>query len=326
MVMTQPNNEQRKSAWPDLQQTPAVPQNGAQHREVLRQGAGRDGQPVHAQQLQQQQQHLSNPDSKPSSASQQQRKRTTTEEVDPRNAIKMVDLRHKAITLIQRHAGTRWREAQRTKWLIDLVCAIDRDYRERIAGQEAEIAALQKQLQQTNGLHAAATDGIQTQNDHLRRRVGALEVQLRAAQGAVLDMQTRIRASELALDGAEEAARTALEECQQLQQAVSVLAAHDASARKLLAARAHVMREALLASRGRMRQAAEQSRQFRAQASSQLSQQRRAAEQERAALQAASQSSLAAAATLHGAASRLALEQVLQELEAYKEPWAYVYG
>ncbi|PNH06497.1 hypothetical protein TSOC_007137, partial [Tetrabaena socialis] len=217
------------------------------------------------------------------------------------------------------------REAQRTKWIIDLVCHIDKDYRSYISEQAAEIEMLQQQLQRTTGMQAAATQGIQVQNEQLRQRVEWLERQLRTSQGAVLDMQNRIAASEIALNEAEEAAREAAEECFQLQQAVTVLAEHDASSRKLLANRAHVMKDALVASRGRMRQAAEQSRRHRVEVSAMLSLAAREADKDRTALAAQLHSSMAAASTLERTAARLEVDNLKLQLEAYKEPWAYMY-
>eukprot|EP00983_Pelagomonas_calceolata_P013128 419654-Pelagomonas_calceolata.AAC.1 len=35
----------------------------------------------------------------------------------------------RASTLIQRYAGSHWQQAQRSKWMIDVVMHIDRDYR-----------------------------------------------------------------------------------------------------------------------------------------------------------------------------------------------------
>ncbi len=38
-------------------------------------------------------------------------------------------LKHRAATLIQRYAGSNWQVAQRTKWMLDVVTHIDKDYR-----------------------------------------------------------------------------------------------------------------------------------------------------------------------------------------------------
>ena len=44
-------------------------------------------------------------------------------------------LKHRAATLVQRYAGSHWRDAQRTGWIIDVVTHIDKDYREYILEQ-----------------------------------------------------------------------------------------------------------------------------------------------------------------------------------------------
>ena len=44
-------------------------------------------------------------------------------------------MKARATTLIQRYAGSHWREAQRAGWIIDVVTHIDRDYREYILDQ-----------------------------------------------------------------------------------------------------------------------------------------------------------------------------------------------
>ncbi|EFJ50936.1 hypothetical protein VOLCADRAFT_103726 [Volvox carteri f. nagariensis] len=233
-------------------------------------------------------------------------------------------LKHRASALIQRYSGSRWREAQRTKWLIDIVLHIDEEYREFMTEQATRIAALEEQLQNTTTLHMAAAATIEGQNQQLRRRVEELEQQLRQSQGALLDMQNRVAASEIALDEAEEATQAAAEECYRLQQAVAVLAEHDAHARKLLSNRTHQMREALLASRGRVRQASQDSQRQRMEVAALLSQEKQKADQERAALTAQAESSMAAATTLMQAATRLEVDKLKLELEAYKEPWVYV--
>ncbi|KAG2451408.1 hypothetical protein HYH02_004008 [Chlamydomonas schloesseri] len=246
-------------------------------------------------------------------------------ELNPTTSSQNIRLKHRASTLIQKYAGSRWREAQRTKWLIDIVCHIDKDYREYIMEQAAEIETLHQQLERTNGLQATAAQSVQLQNAQLRQRVDELEQQLRAAQGAVLDMQNRVAASEMVLNEAEEAARAAAEECLQLQQAVAVLAEHDAAARKQLANRAHVMRDALVASRCRVRQAAEHSRKHRVEVAAVLTLAAQRAEQDRNALAAQLTSSMAAASTLQRAAAQLEVQQLQLELGAYKEPWRYMF-
>ncbi|KAG2485838.1 hypothetical protein HYH03_015421 [Edaphochlamys debaryana] len=247
-------------------------------------------------------------------------------ELNPKTPSATIRMRHRAATLIQKYSGPRWREAMRTKWLIDVVSHIDKDYRSYIMEQAAEIATLHQQLEQASGMQATAAQAAQHENEHLRARVDSLEHALRSAQGALLDMQNRVAASEVVLSDAEEAARAAAEECHQLQQAVAVLAEHDASSRKALANRAHVMREALVASRGRVRQAAEQSRRHRVEVSALLALQAKEAEKDREAITTALQSSMAAAETLANAAARLDVDRLKLELEAYKEPWQYMAG
>lgn len=55
-----------------------------------------------------------------------------------------------------------------------------------------------------------------------------------------------------------------------------------------------------------------------------LSRERRKAEEERTSLTAQVESSLAAASTLLGTATRLEVDRLQLELEAYKEPWVYM--
>lgn len=43
--------------------------------------------------------------------------------------LRVCRLKHRAATLIQRYAGANWQAAQRTKWMIDVVTHIDKDYR-----------------------------------------------------------------------------------------------------------------------------------------------------------------------------------------------------
>lgn len=246
-------------------------------------------------------------------------------ELHPKTLSQNMRLKHRAMTLIQKYAGQHWREAQRTKWITDLVCHVDKDYREYIAEQAAEIETLHQQLQQTSSLHGQAVYGLQQQNQQLRQRVEQLEQQVRTSQGALLDMQNRIAASELALNEAEDAARAVAEECQQLQQAVTVLVEHDAATRKQLANRAHVMRDALVASRSRVRQAAEASRRHRVEVAALLHLQAQQAEQDRHALAQQMASNTAAAARLERAAARLEVEELQLQLDAYKEPWTYMF-
>ncbi|GLC44110.1 hypothetical protein PLESTB_000927900 [Pleodorina starrii] len=232
-------------------------------------------------------------------------------------------MKHRASALIQKYSGNRWREAQRTKWLLDIVFHIDRDYRQYLSEQAAQIAALNEQLEHNTELQMSAAEAVQSQNGRLRRRVDELEQQLRHSQGSLLDMQNRVAASEIALQEAEDASRAAVEECLQLQQAVAILAEHDASARKLLANRTHGLKEALVASRGRMRQAAENSKRHRLEVADLLAQERQKAEAERLALTVQVEGSLAAAGTVLGAATRLQVDRLKLELDAYKEPWQY---
>ncbi|GIL70678.1 hypothetical protein Vretimale_3775 [Volvox reticuliferus] len=261
---------------------------------------------------------------RPVSASRLKESSPRVHKLSPRTQDLM--FKHRASALIQRYSGPRWREAQRTKWLIDVVFHIDREYREFMAEQAAKIATLQDQLQKTTSLHINAAAAIQAQNDQLRLRVEDLEQQLRQSQTAQLDMQNRVTASELSLKEAEEATRAASEECYQLQEAVAILAEHDAHARKLLSNRAHMMKEALVASRGRVRQAAQNSQRQRMEVAALLSQERQKVDQERAAITAQVESSMAAANTLMQAATKLEVDRLKLELEAYKEPWAYVGG
>lgn len=50
-------------------------------------------------------------------------------ELNPKSASQQIRLKHRAATLIQRYAGSNWQAAQRTKWLLDVVTHIDKDYR-----------------------------------------------------------------------------------------------------------------------------------------------------------------------------------------------------
>ncbi|KXZ48139.1 hypothetical protein GPECTOR_30g235 [Gonium pectorale] len=237
-----------------------------------------------------------------------------------------IRLKHRAASLIQRYSGTRWREATRTKWLIDVVCHIDRDYRQYIMEREAEIEALHQQLERNNELHGVSANTLKEQVESLRQRCEVLERQLRLSQVEVLDMRNRVAASEVALDSAEEAARVARDECEQLMQAFSQLAEQDASVRKKLSNRTHVMREALVASRGRVRQAAEASKRHRVEVAALLALQRERAERERQVMAAHVAGTLAAADTLRGAATCLEVQRLELELGAFKEPWAYMFG
>lgn len=104
-----------------------------------------------------------------------------------------------------------------------------------------------------------------------------------------------------------------------------VLSEHDAATRKLLSNRSHALKEALLASRAKVRQGTEQSRRHAIEVAATLKLHDLSSVKERLAMQAAAASQLGAQAVVERAAARLEVEELRMELDAYKEPWSYMF-
>eukprot|EP00201_Polytomella_parva_P016530 CAMPEP_0175063788 /NCGR_PEP_ID=MMETSP0052_2-20121109/14959_1 /TAXON_ID=51329 ORGANISM="Polytomella parva, Strain SAG 63-3" /NCGR_SAMPLE_ID=MMETSP0052_2 /ASSEMBLY_ACC=CAM_ASM_000194 /LENGTH=230 /DNA_ID=CAMNT_0016330041 /DNA_START=239 /DNA_END=932 /DNA_ORIENTATION=- len=201
------------------------------------------------------------------------------------------------------------------------------DYRDYIREQASEVSNLHTQVEQLQAALASTSDEAEKKCQQMKEENDRLEMRLRTAHEQILDMEARTAASETALLEAETMANAAAVECKQLQEAVSVLAEHDAATRKLLATRAHVLKSALLIPvRSKMRQGTEERRRQKVETEALLRLRQQEADRGREKERAALKSQLAAQALVERAAARLEVEQLKMELDAYKEPWQYMYG
>jgi hypothetical protein len=87
------------------------------------------------------------------------------------NSICMMHrMRQRASTLIQKYAGSQWQAAQRTPWLLNVVCHIDLDYRHYMLDQARMIKHLQHQAQQLQCSDAEAASQAASQVRHGARQ------------------------------------------------------------------------------------------------------------------------------------------------------------
>ncbi|KIZ03836.1 hypothetical protein MNEG_4126 [Monoraphidium neglectum] len=193
-------------------------------------------------------------------------------------------LRNRAVELIAKHAGSYALEAQKTKWVVELVTKVvlegktDADDREaQIALLQAEVAALQE-----GGRSAAAAAAEEARL--LRQQLQEVEAALYNTGFTLHTLQREHGEMAQALAAAEDTAQAAALECQQLAAAVRRADEQDARARRSLAHRAFHLKTALLDASSRLRGAGDADRKEYREAEWRLRERERALASDRAAL------------------------------------------
>lgn len=135
------------------------------------------------------------------------------------------DHKQRAIQLIGKYAGPHWREAQRAKWVIDMVTAIHTQYARGEEEQTNHIAAMQAELSRAYRImHENDQEHTREIADLAERlnqtRIGEVEANQKA-----LAAQTRMDALAVRLEAAEGAAEAARAECDQVRDCSTTLTA-----------------------------------------------------------------------------------------------------
>jgi hypothetical protein len=128
--------------------------------------------------------------------------------------------RSQAIQLIAKHAGAYAAEAQKTKWVVDLVMKAVAESKDHIASQDAEIASLSARLEEQRSASAAAAAAAAQRAAALSQRVQELEAGLYNTGFALHTAQREHHEMARALAAARGTARAATAECGQLAAAV----------------------------------------------------------------------------------------------------------
>lgn len=247
-------------------------------------------------------------------------------ELRPTSAAALIRAKSRASTLIQRYAGSHWQQAQRSKWMIDVVMHIDRDYREYILEQEATINNQQQQIQELQAAYADNTNCTHAQMQGLEDLVRQQQSQLRDNADIIFNIQTRLKETEQALSFAEQVATNTAQELASLHQSVAALTEHDARACKRLANRAHEMKEALRKSQSIVRHSTEAARRHNFEVTAMMRLKDEQLAQDRNNMSTQFMSQIAAVHQVERATARLDLTKMKMELDAYKEPFMYQHG
>ncbi|GAX76946.1 hypothetical protein CEUSTIGMA_g4393.t1 [Chlamydomonas eustigma] len=247
-------------------------------------------------------------------------------ELDPSTPSQQIRLKHRASTLIQRYAGSRWREAQRTGWMIDVVLHIDKDYREYVLDQAHHIHYLQEQVLLMQQNQSASSQDAQSKIADLGATARRLDAELRDSKQVVLDLQTRLGKAEAALRSSEQAASLAASQCSEMDQAVQILAQREAATRKNMALRSHQLKEGLRHSEGKARALSEAQRRQKLEVQAMKKVHKEQLDIDRAALEQHYASQLQAVHDVEKATAQMQVERMRLELDAYKEPWIYLHG
>ncbi|KAK9815826.1 hypothetical protein WJX72_010320 [[Myrmecia] bisecta] len=151
--------------------------------------------------------------------------------------------RQRVMRLINRHAGSYWAEAQRTKWMVDLLVAVDGDYRNEIVSQTQRADAAEAQLAQ---LREGPLAQLEQQVAELTAQVEAAKLETAATEVSKRLVEAEMSQLSASLARAEAAAQTATAECVALQQAVSGVNKADSAVRRALTIRAHELKDNLI--------------------------------------------------------------------------------
>ena len=168
--------------------------------------------------------------------------------------------RQRASSMICKFAGSHWVEAQRTKWVLDMVVAIDGEYFHTIHDQRARIAALEEELQRVYAVSAESDTTSLRKIQLLEDGLEKVGKELAEANQRVVASETRVRGMNEALETAERAAAAAANECVHLHRAVLSVSETGSRVRKSLATRADQLREGFLRTRCALRQQTKASR------------------------------------------------------------------
>ncbi|KAF5829982.1 hypothetical protein DUNSADRAFT_15202 [Dunaliella salina] len=247
-------------------------------------------------------------------------------ELRPSSASAVIRAKSRASQLIQRYAGSHWQQAQRTKWLIDVVMHIDRDYREYILEQEATINNQQQQIQELQATYAENTNNNHAQIEHLEDLIRQQQSQLRDNADTIFNIQTRLKETEQALSYADQVATNAAQELAALHQSVAALTEHDVRACKRLSNRAHEMKEALRKSQSNVRHSTEAARRHNLEVAAMMRLKDEQLAQDKNNMSNQYMSQIAAIHQVERATARLDLTKMKMELDAYKEPFMYQHG
>eukprot|EP00798_Chlamydomonas_sp_ICE-L_P001308 gene1308-32658_t len=247
-------------------------------------------------------------------------------ELKPTTPSQKIRLKHRAGTLIQRYAGANWREAQKTKWMLDVVTHIDMDYREYLMDQAYHIQHLQDQVLNMQSSQSRDSKSTEAKLQDMDETVRVLETKVRDQSQKVLDLQTSLKEAEKALMESQAKAGAAAHQCKDLHEAVQMMAEGGAKTQKSLSNRAYVLKQALRDSMAKARRGeeAERRHKFEKKVVSRIHEQELAVEKEK--LQQDFVNQVAAAHQVERAAAQVEVAKVHFELEAYKEPWMYCYG
>eukprot|EP00803_Ostreobium_quekettii_P003682 evm.model.scf_429.3 EVM.evm.TU.scf_429.3 scf_429:26931-28734(-) len=151
--------------------------------------------------------------------------------------------------MICKFAGPHWAEAQRTKWVIDMVMAIDGEYFHTVDEQKKRAAALEEELQRAYGVLEESKKSSEAQVRSLEDHLKAAAHEITEANQRLLASETNVKGLNEALEAAERGAAAAARECEVLHRAVLSVSETGSRVRRSLAARASEIRDSFLRTR-----------------------------------------------------------------------------
>lgn len=121
--------------------------------------------------------------------------------------------RRRTAHMISKFAGSHWREAQRAKWIIDMVVAIDNEYRQNSEAQGKHIESLEAELSRAY----STIESMETENNaevaSLKNELKQTACSTTEANQKVLATEALMRNLQSELDQAEGVASKAKAEC-----------------------------------------------------------------------------------------------------------------
>lgn len=97
--------------------------------------------------------------------------------------------RRRTAHMIAKFAGSHWREAQRAKWIIDMVVAIDNEYRQNTEAQRKHIDALEGEL-------SRAYNTIESMETESNAKVASLTNELKQTTCSTTEANQKVLATE----------------------------------------------------------------------------------------------------------------------------------